>query len=81
MALNLDVTSPDSASALLDKVLDRYGRIDVLVNNAGIDITESIEDLTIEQWQRVIGVNLKRSILHGQSRLPPHAGKRWRPHH
>jgi len=70
MALNLDVTSPDSASALLDKVLDRYGRIDVLVNNAGIDITESIEDLTIEQWQRVIGVNLNGPFYMAKAVFP-----------
>jgi NAD(P)-dependent dehydrogenase (short-subunit alcohol dehydrogenase family) len=70
MALNLDVTSPESATGILDKVLDRYGRIDVLVNNAGIDITESIEDLTIEQWQRVIGVNLNGPFYMSKAVFP-----------
>jgi NAD(P)-dependent dehydrogenase (short-subunit alcohol dehydrogenase family) len=70
MALNLDVTSPDSATAALDKVLNRYGHIDVLVNNAGIDITESIEDLTTDQWQRVIGVNLNGPFYMAKAVFP-----------
>lgn len=58
IALTLDVSSPDSITGMMEQVMSRYGRIDVLVNNAGVDITESVEDLTVEQWQKVIGVNL-----------------------
>lgn len=70
MALNLDVTSPASATALLDQVLDRYGRIDVLINNAGIDVTESVEDLTHDQWQRVINVNLNGPFYMSKAVFP-----------
>ncbi|MBE9111576.1 SDR family oxidoreductase, partial [Nodosilinea sp. LEGE 07298] len=70
IALNLDVTSPDSAMALLEQVRDRYGCIDVLINNAGIDITESIEDLTTDQWQQVIGVNLSGPFYMSKAVFP-----------
>ncbi|MBE9159302.1 SDR family oxidoreductase [Nodosilinea sp. LEGE 06152] len=70
IALNLDVTSPASATALLEQVRDRYGRIDVLINNAGIDITESIEDLTTDQWQQVIGVNLSGPFFMSKAVFP-----------
>ncbi|MBD1874332.1 SDR family oxidoreductase [Nodosilinea sp. FACHB-131] len=70
MALNLDVTSPASAAALLDQVLDRYGRIDVLINNAGIDVTESVEDLTHDQWQQVINVNLNGPFYMSKAVFP-----------
>ncbi|MFQ4137412.1 SDR family oxidoreductase [Nodosilinea sp. PGN35] len=70
IALDLDVTSPASAMALLDRVRDRYGRIDVLINNAGIDITESIEDLTTDQWQQVIGVNLSGPFYMSKAVFP-----------
>ncbi|WP_052051043.1 SDR family oxidoreductase [Leptolyngbya sp. KIOST-1] len=70
IALDLDVTNPTSAMALLDRVRDRYGRIDVLINNAGIDITESIEDLTTDQWQQVIGVNLSGPFFMSKAVFP-----------
>ncbi|MBW4463222.1 MAG: SDR family oxidoreductase [Nodosilinea sp. WJT8-NPBG4] len=70
MALNLDVTNPASAAALLDQVLDRYGRIDVLINNAGIDVTESVEDLTHDQWQQVINVNLNGPFYMSKAVFP-----------
>lgn len=70
IALELDVTTPDHAQTLIEQVIARYGRIDVLVNNAGIDITESVEDLTIEQWQRVIGVNLNGPFFMSKAVFP-----------
>jgi NAD(P)-dependent dehydrogenase (short-subunit alcohol dehydrogenase family) len=70
IALDLDVTSPDSAAAVIDRVRDRFGRIDVLINNAGIDITESVEDLTTDQWQQVIGVNLNGPFYMAKAVFP-----------
>jgi NAD(P)-dependent dehydrogenase (short-subunit alcohol dehydrogenase family) len=70
MALDLDVTDPNRAMALVNQVRDRYGRIDALINNAGIDITESIEDLTTDQWQQVIGVNLNGPFYMAKAVFP-----------
>jgi len=58
IALPLDVSSPEHIARFMEQVLDTYGAIDVLVNNAGIDITVSIEEMSIDDWQRVINVNL-----------------------
>lgn len=58
LALELDVSDPEQAVAIVDKTIAHYGKLDVLVNNAGTDQTLSIEELSIEDWQRVINVNL-----------------------
>jgi NAD(P)-dependent dehydrogenase (short-subunit alcohol dehydrogenase family) len=58
IALSLDVSNPDSITKAVDTVLETYGKIDVLVNNAGIDVTLSVEEMSLEQWQQVVNVNL-----------------------
>ncbi|MGF1538797.1 MAG: SDR family oxidoreductase [Elainellaceae cyanobacterium] len=58
IAQELDVREPDSVTALVTSTLERYGKVDVLVNNAGTDQTLSIEELSLDDWQRVINVNL-----------------------
>jgi NAD(P)-dependent dehydrogenase (short-subunit alcohol dehydrogenase family) len=58
-ALKLDVTSDAEVAA----ALDRAGRLDVLVNNAAVDYTLPIEELTIAQWDAVISVNLRGPFL------------------
>ena len=54
-AVKLDVTSESEIAA----VLDRIGRFDVLVNNAAVDFTVPIDELTVAQWDAVINVNLR----------------------
>jgi 3-oxoacyl-[acyl-carrier protein] reductase len=56
-AVLLDVTSPDSAAAMVEKVLSLYGRIDVLVNNAGIESSAPFLELSLEEYERVMRVN------------------------
>jgi 3-oxoacyl-[acyl-carrier protein] reductase len=59
LAAPVDVTDPESAVALRDRVLGHWGRIDVLVNNAGIaGPTSPAADYPPDAWQRVIAVNL-----------------------
>lgn len=56
---NFDVTEPDQVSAAIDAVVARHGRIDVLVNNAGIARSETpAETVSDEHWRNVIDVNL-----------------------
>ncbi len=55
----LDVTRADSVRAMVDAVLARFGRIDCLVNNAGITADARLVKMTEEQFDRVIAVNLK----------------------
>ena len=63
MPLELDVTDEGSVEAAVQQVLDRYGRIDVLVNNAGTDKTEPVENLSTSDWDRVLAVNLRGPFL------------------
>jgi len=44
---------------LVDSTIDKYGRVDILVNNAGIHIPGSIEDLSVQDWDKVTGVNIR----------------------
>ncbi|MFC5955024.1 oxidoreductase [Streptomyces pratens] len=56
--LSLDVTSDDSVTAAVEEVIQRYGRIDVLVNNAGIGSSGADEENSIAQAQRVFDINV-----------------------
>ncbi|MGW4129108.1 SDR family oxidoreductase [Amycolatopsis japonica] len=57
-AIPCDVTQEDQVQALIDGAAARYGRIDVLINNAGLGGTKSIVDMTDDEWARVIDVTL-----------------------
>jgi 3-oxoacyl-[acyl-carrier protein] reductase len=59
----VDVTQRDMVDATVKSVLEKYGRIDVLVNNAGITQDARLQKMTIEQFDRVIDVNL-RGVFH-----------------
>jgi 2-deoxy-D-gluconate 3-dehydrogenase len=59
LALKLDVTSLKSIQRMVETSIQQFSRIDVLVNNAGINITKNALDVTEEDWDRVLDVNLK----------------------
>ncbi|MGC4397022.1 3-oxoacyl-ACP reductase FabG [Hydrogenophaga sp. T2] len=64
----LDVTDRARVDAVVDEVLARHGRIDVLVNNAGITQDARLQKMTLEQFDRVIDVNL-RGVFHCAQRV------------
>ncbi|GAA1805007.1 SDR family oxidoreductase [Nesterenkonia flava] len=67
---SVDVTDLQGMRELADYVADRYGRVDVLVNNAGIGLTGPVEKATPDDWNWVIDVNI-RGVGHGiQAFLP-----------
>jgi 3-oxoacyl-[acyl-carrier protein] reductase len=55
----VDVTQRPQINAMVEQVKERYGRVDVLVNNAGITLDARLQKMTDEQFDRVIDVNLK----------------------
>ena len=66
-----DVTHMEQVQALADATLKRFGRIDVLVNNAGIMPLAPLAKLKVDEWSRMIDVNIK-GVLHGIAAvLPP----------
>jgi glucose 1-dehydrogenase len=65
-AVEADVADADAVDALVDATLGAYGRIDVLVNNAGIETVHPFTDLPEAEWDRVHDVNLKGQFLLSQ---------------
>ena len=63
LALKVDVSRPSDVSEMVDRVVKDFGRIDILVNNAGICQVVTIEEMTEEDWDRVMAVNLKGVFL------------------
>ncbi len=59
----LDVTDQSAWSTAIDGILKRHGRLDVLVNNAGVGDFRGIEDTTLEDWRRAMAVNLEGVLL------------------
>ncbi len=63
MALPVDVTSEVQVNDAMARVVDTFGRIDVLVSNAGIQIVAPLEDFAFADWQRVLAVHLDGAFL------------------
>ena len=59
MALSADVSKPEDIASFMQTVVDKFGTIDVLVNNAGIYSKEDSCDVTEAQWDKVLDANLK----------------------
>lgn len=73
LAIGVDVGSGRSVEAMMQQVGDRFGRLDVLVNNAGICTLNLLQDLSEEEWDAVLAVNLKGPWLcvkHGMALMP-----------
>lgn len=62
-AFTVDIGDPRSVDKLFAAVVDQFGRIDILVNNAGVGITKLVVDTALEDWERVIRINLTGSFL------------------
>ncbi|KVE04907.1 oxidoreductase [Burkholderia anthina] len=66
----LDVTSADAVAAFARFALDAFGRIDVLINNAGVMPLSPLNALKVDEWNRMIDVNI-RGVLHGIAAVLP----------
>ena len=71
MGIPLDITSKASCDAMVQAVMDKWGRIDVLVNNAGLSQKVTVADLTMEDMRRIFDVNVFGLFLCTQSCLVP----------
>ena len=72
-----DVTRADAVKGFVDATIERHGRIDILHNNAGVILVKFLEDTSEEEWDHVLGVNLK-SIFLAVKYTVPHMKKQGR---
>jgi NAD(P)-dependent dehydrogenase (short-subunit alcohol dehydrogenase family) len=70
IAFKADVSDPEQAQSLIDKTIEEFNRIDVLVNNAGINIDRTLRKLSVEDWDKVIQVDLNSAFYTVHAALP-----------
>jgi NAD(P)-dependent dehydrogenase (short-subunit alcohol dehydrogenase family) len=76
----VDVTDPAAVEALADRVFEAEGAVDILHNNAGVGHGGPVEETSLEEWQRVLSVNLM-GVVHGIHYFVPRMLIQGRPGH
>jgi NAD(P)-dependent dehydrogenase (short-subunit alcohol dehydrogenase family) len=67
LALKCDITNPEDVKNVVEKTVERFGRIDILVNNSGASWGAPVEEMPLEAWQKVINVNVTGTFLMSQA--------------
>ena len=65
-----DVTSSEDCRRMVEAAVERYGRLDILDNNVGISVRATVVDVTEEQWDRIMAVNVKSIVLASKFAIP-----------
>ena len=69
-ALRADVTRAGDAQSMVDAAVSNYGRLDILINNAGMTLFKGIDDTSEEDWDRIVNTNLKGVFLCCKAAIP-----------
>jgi NAD(P)-dependent dehydrogenase (short-subunit alcohol dehydrogenase family) len=69
-----DVTSEDQVRAIERDVAARFGKVNILINNAGVNVRKSVTDLTLEEWRRVMDTSVTAAFLMCRSFVPMMTG-------
>lgn len=77
ICFKMDVSNTQEVNDVFDKVIEKYGRLDILVNNAGIYEPKPFLELTEEEWDRTIDINLKGQFLCAQRAAKEMAKNNW----
>jgi NAD(P)-dependent dehydrogenase (short-subunit alcohol dehydrogenase family) len=67
LAIKVDVTKPREVQKMVSQVMKHFGRIDILINNAGINIIAPAESFSPRDWDKVLSINLKGVFLCAQA--------------
>ena len=70
LEVTVDVTDHEEIKQMVAKTKERFGRVDILVNNAGISVRKQPQELSVEEWDRVVDVNLRAAFLASQQVYP-----------
>jgi NADP-dependent 3-hydroxy acid dehydrogenase YdfG len=70
LPIEADVSSPEQASSAVDRTVSELGRLDTLINNAGVMLLGPIVDAPLEEWQRMLDVNLAGLLYCAHAALP-----------
>jgi NADP-dependent 3-hydroxy acid dehydrogenase YdfG len=79
IAVETDVTQCDQVKHLVDAAVEKYGRIDVMLNNAGLMQQSPLESLKVDEWDNMIDINIK-GVLYGIAAALPHMTKQKAGH-
>src|SRR6266446_8324525 len=71
VAIQADVSDPEQAARLIEETIQRFGRIDVLVNNAGINVDRTMKNMSVDDWNKVIQTDLN-SCFYTVKAAQPH---------
>lgn len=69
-ALKLDVSDAEQVESGIGEIVAQYGHLDILINNAGIDVTLPVEELNVQDWNRIMAVNLNGPFIMSKAVLP-----------
>jgi len=70
MELPLDITDRMAVAEAVRRVIQSFGKLDILINNAGTDVTKSVEEVDFDEWDRVIDVNLRAPFVLSKIAFP-----------
>ena len=79
LAITTDVTDREQVKALVDAAVREFGRVDVMLNNAGLMQQSPLERLKVEEWDNMIDINIK-GVLYGIAAVLPHMQKQKAGH-
>lgn len=77
MAIQADVSVSEEARKVVGSAYEKFGRIDILVNCAGVSLTGSVEETKESDWDRIMGINLKSIFLLSQAVIPYMKKQKW----
>jgi len=62
-AISADLADPDTPADVIDEIINREGRLDILINNAGVMVEATVAEMTLADWEKTISVNLRAPFL------------------